>query len=109
MSIFKPTSEAQVTRAISEEFFNDFKEYIVCDAVIVGGGPSGLMAARELAKNSVKVLVVETNNYLGGGFWIGGYLMNKLTIRRPAEKVLDELGIPYKEFEDGLFVADGPH
>ncbi|MBI4336079.1 MAG: thiazole biosynthesis protein, partial [Candidatus Omnitrophica bacterium] len=23
--------------------------------------------------------------------------------------VLDELGIPYKEFEDGLFVADGPH
>lgn len=109
MSIFKATSEAQVTRAITEEFLNSFKEYITCDVIIVGGGPSGLMAARELAKNNVKVLVIEANNYLGGGFWIGGYLMNKLTVRSPAEKFLDELQIPYKEYEEGLFVADGPH
>ncbi|MCM8782524.1 MAG: sulfide-dependent adenosine diphosphate thiazole synthase [Candidatus Omnitrophica bacterium] len=109
MGVFKATNEAQVTRAITEEFLNEFKEYVTCDAIVVGGGPSGLMASRELARNKVKVLIVEANNYLGGGFWIGGYLMNKLTIRKPAEKILDELHIPYKEYEEGLFVSDGPH
>ncbi|MGZ7210280.1 MAG: sulfide-dependent adenosine diphosphate thiazole synthase, partial [Methanobacterium sp.] len=44
-----------------------------------------------------------------GGFWIGGYLMNKLTVRAPGQKILDEIGAPYEEVKDGLFVADGPH
>jgi len=109
MERFKDISEAQVTRAIVDEFLKDFSDYIKSDVIVVGGGPSGLVCARELAKNKVKVLVLEANNYLGGGFWIGGYLMNKVTFRSPSEKVLDELNIPYKEVEDGLFVADGPH
>jgi len=109
MSIFKATGEAQITSAIAEGFFKEFKDYISCDTIIVGGGPSGLVAGRELAKKNVKVLIVEANNYLGGGFWIGGYLMNKLTVRKPAQEVLDELGVPYSEYQDGIFVADGPH
>jgi thiamine thiazole synthase len=76
--------------------------------VIVGGGPSGLVAARELAGDGVKTLVVESNNYLGGGFWIGGYLMNVLTFRAPSQEALDELDIPYEKAEEGLFTADGP-
>jgi thiamine thiazole synthase len=35
--------------------------------------------------------------------------MNKVTLRAPAQEVLDEIGAPYKEFEEGLYVADGPH
>ena len=35
--------------------------------------------------------------------------MNKLTVRAPADRYLRELGIPAKELDDGLFVADGPH
>ncbi len=35
--------------------------------------------------------------------------MNKVTIRHPGERVLDELGIPYKAVSEGLLVADGPH
>ena len=35
--------------------------------------------------------------------------MNKLTVRAPGQEVLDEIGVPYKEVEPGLFVADGPH
>jgi len=109
MEKFSPVGEKDVTRAIVTEFAKQFVEYVESDCIIIGAGPSGLMAGRNLAKAGKKVLIVERNNYLGGGFWIGGYLMNKVTVRHPAERVLDELGIPYKEVSAGLLVADGPH
>ena len=109
MAIFSKVSEKDVTKAIVSEFAEEFLEYVESDVVIVGAGPSGLIAAKRLAENGVKVLLVESNNYLGGGFWIGGYLMNKLTVRDPGQRILDEIGVPYKEVKDGLFVADGPH
>lgn len=107
--MFARVAEASITRAIVGEFTEWFKEYIVSDAVVVGAGPSGLIAARDLANAGFKTLVIESNNYLGGGFWIGGYFMNTLTFREPAQEFLDELRIPYKEIEKGLLVADGPH
>lgn len=109
MPIFDPVGEKEITRAILSGFSNLMQEYADADVLIVGGGPSGLMAARELAKEKVRVLVIERNNYLGGGFWIGGFLMNTITVRAPAQKVLQELGVPVKEFSPGLYVADGPH
>jgi thiamine thiazole synthase len=107
--MFQEISESQITRAIVGEFTRWFQEYIVSDVIIIGAGPSGLMAAGDLAKKGFKVLVVESNNYAGGGFWIGGYLMNTLTFRAPSQEILEELKIPYKEVEDGLFIADGPN
>jgi thiamine thiazole synthase len=109
MEKFSPVGEKDITRAIVTEFARQFGEYVESDCIIIGGGPSGLMAGRNLAKAGKKVLIVERNNYLGGGFWIGGYLMNKVTVRHPGERVLDELGIPYKVVSEGLLVADGPH
>src|SRR3989338_2980210 len=107
--IFSLVGEKEVTRAIVELFAKQFKEYVESDVLIIGAGPSGLMAGKELAKKKVKTFIIERNNYLGGGFWIGGYLMNKLTVRSPGEMVLKELGIPYEEYTKGLYVADGPH
>ncbi|MCK5660660.1 MAG: FAD-dependent monooxygenase, partial [Methanosarcinales archaeon] len=109
MTKFAQIDEKQVTRAIVENFMNEFLDCIETDVIIIGGGPSGLVAGKDLAANGVKVVIIEANNYLGGGFWIGGYLMNKLTVRSPAESVLDEIGVPYIEAEKGLVVADGPH
>lgn len=109
MEKFSPVGEKEVTRAIVNEFAKQFEEYVESDCIIIGAGPSGLMAGRNLAEAGKKVLIVERNNYLGGGFWIGGYLMNKVTVRHPAERVLDQLGIPYEEVSNGLLVADGPH
>jgi thiamine thiazole synthase len=108
-TIFTPTSEKDVTRAIVREFASQFDEYTESDVVIVGAGPSGLTCGKTLAEAGLKVLIVERNNYLGGGFWIGGYLMNKVTVREPADRVLDELNVPHKPVSDGLHVADGPH
>ena len=107
--IFSKVGEKQVTRTIVTEFCKQFEEYVESDCVVIGAGPSGLVASRILAEQGVKTLVVERNNYLGGGFWIGGYLMNKVTVRAPAQVYFDELNIPYSEFSPGLFVADGPH
>ncbi len=109
MPIFDPVAEKDVTRAIVGGFLRQFEQYADSDVIIIGGGPSGLTAGRDLAKAGRKVLIIERNNYIGGGFWIGGYLMNKVTFRAPAQKVLDELGIPYEEAVKGLYVADGPH
>lgn len=109
MAIFEPVGEREVTRAIVRSFLKQFEEYAVSDVIIVGAGPAGLTAGRDLARNGLKVLVVERNNYLGGGFWLGGYLMNKVTVRAPGQEVLEELGVPYQKAGPGLFVADGPH
>src|SRR5512136_2440196 len=108
MPIFEKSSESSVTRAIISQFAKDMDGFASTDVIVIGGGPSGLMAARDLALKKVKVLVVERNNYLGGGFWIGGFLMNTITVRAPAQKVLDELGIKYKAFSKSLYTTPGP-
>jgi thiamine thiazole synthase len=107
--IFSKVTEKDVTQAIVSEFAKQFSEYVESDCLIIGAGPSGLMAGKILADEGKKVLIIERNNYLGGGFWLGGYLMNKVTFRHPAEEILDELNVPYEEVTKGLFVADGPH
>jgi thiamine thiazole synthase len=107
--MFQPVKEAKISKAILKEFSQFLEDYIQSDVVVVGGGPSGLMAARDLSSSGFKTLIVESNNYLGGGFWIGGYLMNILTFRAPAQEVLDEMSIPYKQAEKDLFVCDGPN
>ncbi|HEY0196818.1 MAG TPA: sulfide-dependent adenosine diphosphate thiazole synthase [Methanobacterium sp.] len=109
MEIFSKVSEKDVTRAIVSGFAEEFLDYVESDVIIIGAGPSGLFAAKKLAEKGVKTLIIESNNYLGGGFWLGGYLMNKLTVREPGQRILDEIGAPYEKVKEGLYVADGPH
>ena len=106
---FSAVGEKDVTRAIVSGFAKQFDQYIESDVVIIGAGPAGLIAGRDIAAAGKQAFIIERNNYLGGGFWIGGYLMNKVTVRHPAEEILDELGVPHEEAVPGLHVADGPH
>jgi thiazole biosynthesis enzyme len=109
MEKFSPVGEKVITRAIVSEFAKEFNEYVESDCIIIGGGPSGLVAGRNIARAGKKVVLIERNNYLGGGFWSGGYLMPKVTVRHPGEKLLDELGVPYEIVSEGLAVCSAPH
>lgn len=106
--VFAKVSEKDITKAIVNMFNETITEYSDSDVIIVGGGPAGLMAGRELAANGTKTLIVEQNNYVGGGYWVGGYMMNPVTVRAPAQKIWEELGVPYRKISDSLFAAWGP-
>ena len=107
--LFSKVAESDITRAIAREFAAQFDEYVESDVLIAGGGPSGLMCGKVLAEHGAKVLIVERNNFLGGGFWLGGYLMNKAVFRAPSNEILDQIGVPYTTPSEGLHVADAPH
>lgn len=107
--IFATVNEVDITRAIADEFHSVLIDRADSDVIIIGAGPAGLTAGRELAIMGFKVLIIEQNNYLGGGYWLGGYMMNPVTVREPAQKIWDELGVPYKKAADGLYITPGPH
>ena len=107
--IFADVNEKEITRAIAGMFHETITEFTDSDVIIIGSGPSGLSAGRELGKMGVKTLIIEQNNYVGGGYWVGGYMMNPVTVRAPAQKVWDELGVPYRKVSEGLYATWGPH
>lgn len=100
-------SEIQVTKAIMNEFLEDFTQNILdSDVVVVGSGPCGVAAAKYAAEKGHKTVMIERNLYAGGGMWQGGYLMPKNTVKAPAHKILEECGVAMKDMGDGLFVCD---
>jgi thiamine thiazole synthase len=103
------TRERDITRAIAREHFRQFDDLVESDALIIGSGPSGLVCARDLALAGYKAVIVEQMNHLGGGFWNGGYLMNKATIASPAHTILEEVGVPCREAGPDMYLVDPPH
>ncbi len=106
-----PLRERDITRQIAREYYKEFDQLIESDVIIVGAGPSGLICAHDLAAMGFRTLVVEQALALGGGFWSGGYLMNKATICAPANDILEEIGAPCKQVKDcdGMYIVDPPH
>ncbi|MCC6741132.1 MAG: thiazole biosynthesis protein [Planctomycetia bacterium] len=100
--------EADVTRAITRAWADQFDQMIQSDVLVVGAGPSGLCCALNLARQGMRAVVVEQCNHLGGGFWNGGYLANKAAIRRPADRILEELRVPLQD-HGGILLCDPPH
>jgi len=101
--------EQIVSKGIVESYFNKLKENLSVDVAIVGGGPSGLVAAYYLAKKGLKVSMFESKLAPGGGMWGGAMMFNEIIVKEDALPILNELGIQYKEYKDGYYTMDSVH
>ncbi|KAI0320520.1 Thi4-domain-containing protein [Amylostereum chailletii] len=120
---FAPIEEAQVSRAMIKRcasvaiffsiltltldyrYFNQMYERAVSDVVIIGAGSAGLSCAYHLGKTrpDLKITIIEANVAPGGGAWLGGQLMTPMVVRKPADRFLTELGVPFED--EGPFVV----
>ncbi len=98
--------EVIISRAITESYLKDLLEAMEVDVAIAGAGPSGMMAGYYLAKGGVKVAIFERKLSVGGGMWGGGMMFNRIVVQSEVKEVLDELGVSYKEYQEGCYVAD---
>lgn len=71
--------------------------YAETDVLVIGGGPSGITAARAAAESGHKVMIIENRGYLGGNLTIGlpilGFLSRKENqiIKGLAQEMIDRL------------------
>ncbi|MDD4099302.1 MAG: sulfide-dependent adenosine diphosphate thiazole synthase [Lentisphaeria bacterium] len=78
-----------ITTAIIRQFADKLSDSIELDVAFVGGGPSALVAAAELAQQGLKTAIFEKSLAPGGGVWGGGMLFNEIVVQ---ENVLSALG-----------------
>lgn len=98
--------EEQISGAIVRSFFAKFEKHLAVDVAIVGAGPSGLVAAHDLAKSGFKVAIYESKLAPGGGTWGGGMLMNEVVVQDAAAEILHEFGITTVSLENGYHTVD---
>lgn len=101
--------EQVVSAGIVDSFFTKFKENLSVDVAIVGGGPSGLVAAYYLAKKGAKVSLFERKLAPGGGMWGGAMMFNEIMVQEEALHIVKEFGISYKQYAEGYYTIDSVH
>lgn len=98
--------EAKISRAIIDTYHEVLTESLNSDVIIVGAGPSGLVAAYYLAKEGLKTTILERKLNVGGGMSGGGIMMNQIVFQRDVKDLLAEFDISCTEFEDGYYTAN---
>ena len=108
MASMAKSLENIVSAAIVSSFYQKLLDNLVVDVAVVGGGPSGLVAAKTLAERGYKTVVFERKLAPGGGVWGGGALFNEVVVQSEAKSILDEFGINSTEIADapGYFSLD---
>jgi thiamine thiazole synthase len=98
--------EIVISKAIIERFSEKFLKSTSVDVAVVGGGPSGLVAAYYLASAGKQVALFERKLSLGGGMWGGGMMFNEIVIQSEAKDILDQFDVRTRPYGDGYYTAD---
>ncbi|MEM0233224.1 MAG: sulfide-dependent adenosine diphosphate thiazole synthase [Candidatus Nezhaarchaeales archaeon] len=104
--IVRSLPEDEITKIIVEHACKDWIKISRTDVIIVGAGPSGMTAARYLAKKGFEVVLFERRLSFGGGIGGGGMLFHKVVLGEPADQILREIGCKLTPVGNGIYVAD---
>lgn len=98
--------EEKISLAIVERYFEKLRGYLAVDAVVAGAGPSGLVAARDLAAAGKKVVIFDRKLAPGGGIWGGGMLFNEVVVQDDALPILEDFGIGSRSCGEGRYTVN---
>jgi len=98
--------ESQVTKAIITAYHEKLLSHVVADVVVVGAGPSGLVAAADLAGRGLKVTLLEKRLTTGGGIWGGAMAMNEVVVQDEGLQLIEDFGISCRSVSGGLHTAN---
>ncbi len=101
--------ETLITRGIVNSYFEKINRSLQLDAAIVGGGPSGIVAAYYLARAGHKVALLDRKLAPGGGMWGGAMMFNEIVVQKEALPILQDLQLQYCEHEQGTYLLDSVH
>lgn len=97
-------SDLEVSRLIVRDYFEMLESSLDSDVIIVGGGPSGLVAGYTLAEQGKKVVMMEKRMSPGGGIWGGGKGFNRVVLERGVQDILKEIDVQASEMDGYLVV-----
>ena len=98
--------ETQVSKGIISTYFEKMQRNLELDVAIVGGGPSGIVAAYYLAKAGLRVALFDRKLSPGGGMWGGAMMFNQLIIQEEAMPIVKDFAIRFEPCGDGLYTMD---
>ena len=98
--------ETQVSKGIISTYFDKLQRNLQLDVAIVGGGPSGIVAAFYLAKAGLKTALFDRKLSPGGGMWGGAMMFNQIVIQEEALHIVKDFNISYQPYENELYTID---
>jgi thiamine thiazole synthase len=101
--------ESQVSRTIVRSYFEKLERNLDIDVAIVGGGPSGLVAATLLAEGGLKTAVFERRLAPGGGMWGGAMMFNEIVVQKEFAPLLESMGMRWSDGGGGTVLIDSVH
>ena len=99
-------NEGQITRAIIDAYHDKLSKQVSGDVIVVGAGPSGLVAAADLARRGFKVTLLEKRLATGGGIWGGAMAMNEVVVQDAGLPILEENDIDHRSVGNGLYIVN---